>query len=92
MKTILKFPIYVEIVSDDTDRSKLTNSANLLLYSAMVDFLTNKNVRFEKSTLDEMEDYLGGVKIKSVQVLSQDDLVKRSIKKGSTVKPNLDAT
>lgn len=92
MKTILKFPIYVEIVSDDTDRSKLTNSANFLLYSAMVDFLSNKNVRFEKSTLDEMEDYLGGVKIKSVQVLSQDDLVKRSIKKGSTVKPNLDAT
>lgn len=47
MKTILKFPIYVEIDSDNVDRKIITDAAHSVLYPALLKYLSNAKYKSE---------------------------------------------
>lgn len=47
MKTVLKYPIYVEIESDNIDRKIITDTSNAVLYPALIQYLSDAKIRKE---------------------------------------------
>jgi len=51
MRTVLKFPIYVEIDTDNIDRKIVTDAANQILYPALLGFLGD--AKYQRQVLDQ---------------------------------------
>lgn len=45
MKTIMKFPIYIEIDTDNVDRRTVTEAANRILYPQLLQYLSSAKYR-----------------------------------------------
>lgn len=45
MKTVLKFPLYVEIETDNVDRKRVTDAANQILYPNLLSYLSDAKFR-----------------------------------------------
>lgn len=51
MKTIIKFPIYVEITSDNIDRKIVSDAANQIFYPHLLQYLSS--AKYRSSVLEE---------------------------------------
>jgi len=51
MRTVLKFPIYVEIDSDNVDRKIISDAANQILYPSLIRYLAE--ARFRSKVLEQ---------------------------------------
>jgi len=45
MKTILKFPVYVEILTDNVDRKIVSDAATQILYPALIQYVGSAAIR-----------------------------------------------
>lgn len=73
MKTILKFPVYVEIDTDNVDRAKVTSAANKILYPQLLSYAGNTS--FRRSIMKEFKD-AAGVDFAEIKLLTEVDLFK----------------
>jgi hypothetical protein len=73
MKTILKFPVYVEIDSDNVDRRMVTEAANRILYPNLLNFLGN--AKYRSGVLKEFRD-AAQITNADVKLLTEIDLFK----------------
>lgn len=73
MKTIMKFPVYIEIDSDNTDRRVITEAANSVLYPNLLKFLGN--TQYKRSVLEQFRLAANVINI-DVKLLTEIDLFK----------------
>jgi len=73
MKTVLKFPIYVEIESDNVDRKVITDAANQILYPSLLSYLAN--ARYRSKVLMEFREATK-VDLLDIKLLTEIDLFK----------------
>jgi len=73
MVTVLKFPIYIEITSDNVDRKVISDAATQILYPQLLKYFSN--AKYRMSVLDEFRD---ATKVDSldVKLLTEFDLFK----------------
>lgn len=71
MKTILKFPVYVEIDTDNVDRRAVTEAANHVLYPNLLEYLSSAKYRPEVLALMRKEANITNL---SVKLLTEIDL------------------
>lgn len=74
MITILKYPIYVEIESDNIDRRIITEASNTILHPALIEYLSNAKFRKEVLERFRIEAKVGNLDVK---LLTEIDLFKR---------------
>lgn len=77
MKTILKFPIYVEIDSDNVDRKRVSDAAHEILYPELLKYISSAKVRrdiLERMTVNARLTNL------DIRFLTEIDLMKNSIR------------
>lgn len=73
MKTIIKFPIYVEIETDNVDRKLVSDAANSVLYPSLLKYLSSAKYRSE--ILKEFRD-VAKVTTLDVKLLTEVDLFR----------------
>jgi hypothetical protein len=73
MKTILKFPIYVEIDSDNVDRKLITDAARSVLYPTLIQFVGSASIR--RKVLEQFRE-ASGVANLDIKFLTEIDLFK----------------
>lgn len=73
MKTVLKFPIYVEIVCDNVDRKVVTDAANHVLYPQLLKYLSEAKYRREVMDQFRLETKVNNLDIK---LLTEIDLFR----------------
>lgn len=73
MRTVLKFPVYVEIESDNVDRKIITDAANSVLYPSLIQYLSNAKYRSE--VLEQFR-MASGVNNLDVKLLTEIDLFR----------------
>jgi len=73
MVTVLKFPVYVEITSDNIDRKVISDGANSILYPHFVSYLGN--AKFRSKILEQFRE---STKVKNldIKILTEIDLFK----------------
>lgn len=79
MKTILKFPVYIEIDTDNVDRARVSSLSKEVLYPLLLNYLASARVR--KDVLGKMSEELKSPV--SVQILTELDLIHTWISKES---------
>lgn len=57
MKTLLKFPVYIEIDTDNIDRKIVTNAAKEILFPEVSDALSNES--FTRATTRRFSKQIG---------------------------------
>jgi len=77
MKSVLKFPIYVEIESDNVDRKIITDAANQILYPHLLSYLAN--ARYRNKVLTEFQEATQ-VDFLEIKLLTEIDLFKGRLK------------
>jgi len=75
MKTIIKFPIYIEIESENVDRKIITEAANSFLYPRLIEYLSSKRIRF--SHLREFRKITGQPDA-AVRLFTENNLFEKS--------------
>lgn len=73
MITVIKFPIYVEIESDNVDRKLVTDAANQILYPNLLQYLSD--AKYERKTVKEFRESAKCTRV-SVKILTELDLFK----------------
>jgi hypothetical protein len=73
MKTVLKYPIYVEIESDNIDRKIITDTSNSVLYPALIQYLSN--AKFRKEILVQFKE-VSKVANLDIKLLTEIDLFR----------------
>lgn len=73
MKTVIKFPIYVEIESDNVDRRQVTEAAKTVLYPSLLKYLSS--AKYRSSILKEFRD-AANVNTLDVKLLTEIDLFR----------------
>jgi len=73
MITVIKFPIYVEIESDNVDRKLVTDAANQILYPNLLQYLSD--AKYERKTVKEFRESAKCTRV-SVKLLTELDLFK----------------
>jgi len=73
MKTVLKFPIYIEIDTDNVDRKVVTDAANQILYPHLLSYLSN--AKYRNKVLDQFRDATHLTNV-TIQLLTEIDLFK----------------
>lgn len=71
MVTVLKFPVYVEITSDNIDRKIVSEAATRLLYPALIQYLSS--AKYRSSLLKQFRDDTKLVNI-DIKLLTEIDL------------------
>lgn len=74
MRTILKFPIYVEIDTDNVDRRLVTEAANRILYPSLLTYLAD--AKYRKKVLEEFRA-TANVTSADVKLLTEVDLFRQ---------------
>lgn len=74
MKTILKFPVYVEIDSENIDRSLVSLRAKEILYPHLLRYLAS--AKYRKEVLDKLSKLLGSTV--DVTVLTEIDVLRKA--------------
>lgn len=77
MKTIIKFPIYVEIDTENVDRKVVTEAANAYLYPRLIEWLSSKRIAYRH--LREFRK-LTGQEDASIKLFTDGDLFRKSEK------------
>lgn len=77
MKTILKFPIYVEVDSDNVDRKLVTDAINQILYPELLQYIGSAGIR--RKLLDMIRERAQLINL-DIKFLSEIDLVARAVK------------
>lgn len=75
MKTIIKFPIYVEIETDNIDRAVVVAQANKFLYPRLIEFLSSK--RIKSSHLQGFRELVGQPDAQ-IRLFTENELFKQS--------------
>jgi hypothetical protein len=78
MITILKFPIYVEIESDNVDRKFVTEAANQVLYPNLLKYLSE--AKYKSKVVEECRIRSKSTKL-TVNLLTERDLFMERISK-----------
>lgn len=73
MKTVLKFPIYVEIETDNVDRKLVSDAANQILYPNLLQYLST--AKYRKEVLDEFRK-AAQLTLLDVKLLTEIDLLR----------------
>lgn len=73
MITVIKFPIYVEIESDNVDRKLVTDAANQILYPNLLRYLSD--AKYQSKTVKEFRESAKCNSV-SVKLLTELDLFK----------------
>lgn len=73
MITVIKFPIYVEIESDNVDRKLVTDAANQILYPNLIRYLSD--AKYQSRTVKEFRESAKCNNV-SVKLLTELDLFK----------------
>jgi len=71
--TVIKFPIYVEIESDNVDRKRVSDAANQVLHPNLLNFLSD--AKFKKLTIEEFRKAIQCDNV-SVKLLTEIDLFR----------------
>lgn len=71
MKTVLRLPIYIEVVTDNVDRKLVSDQVNQILFPHVFEFLSN--AEFRKKHLVEIRENLE-VETFQVRFLTEHDL------------------
>lgn len=80
MVTILKFPIYVELTTDNgVDRRMLTEMSNSILYPELLRYLGN--AKYRSNIILKMKE-VSGIHNLEVQLLTEIELLQDRIHKG----------
>lgn len=74
MKTILKFPVYVEIDSGNIDRSLVSQRAKEILYPHLLRYLAS--AKYRKEVLEQLSKLLGCSV--DVSVLTEIDVLRKA--------------
>lgn len=77
MITILKFPIYVQVESDNIGRDIVSRFSKEILYPELLSFLAD--AKYKKKILEKLSQNLGGPV--SVSLLTEIDLIQKSVSK-----------
>jgi hypothetical protein len=72
MKTILKFPVYVEITSDNVDRKLVTTTAIQILFPSFKEFLADAS--FRQSKVNEFKKAIKASNV-TVNLLTERDIL-----------------
>lgn len=73
MITVIKFPIYVEIESDNVDRKSVTDAANQILYPNLLKYLSD--AKYQRETVRQFRETAKCNNV-SVKLLTELDLFK----------------
>jgi len=73
MITVIKFPIYVEIESDNVDRKLVTDAANQILYPNLLKYLSD--AKYQRETVSQFRETAKCNNV-SVKLLTELDLFK----------------
>jgi len=74
MKTVLKFPLYVEIETDNVDRKRVTDAANQILYPNLLKYLSD--AKFRSSVQKEFRE-VAKVDNAYINLLTELDLFRK---------------
>lgn len=83
MKTILKFPVYVLIESENIDRSLVSKEANRTLLPELITFI-RESAEYKNSVRKEFEKSIGS-KV-TIKWITEVDLVQNTVDKESVDK------
>jgi len=73
MKTVIKFPIYVEIETDNVDRKVVSDAANQILYPSLIRYLSN--AKYRSQILEQFREE-AKVSTLDVKLLTEVDLFR----------------
>jgi len=73
MKTVIKFPIYVEIETDNVDRKLVSDAANSVLYPSLLKYLSS--AKYRSDILKEFRE-VAKVTTLDVKLLTEVDLFR----------------
>jgi len=76
MIVVLKFPVYIEIETDNKDRKLVTDGAREILYPELIRYLAD--ARYQKNVLKQLSKVTGGPV--DVKVLTEVDLIRSHVK------------
>jgi hypothetical protein len=77
MITVLKFPVYVQIETDNIDRAIVSKASKDILYPKLLEYLASAS--YKKQVLEELSRGIGSPV--SVSLLTEIDLISRSVSK-----------
>lgn len=75
MVTILKFPIYIQVESDSTDRSRISQISREILYPHLLEYLASAKIK--SKVLGEISREIGNPI--SVSFLTEIDLIHKAV-------------
>lgn len=73
MRTVLKFPVYVIIDSDNVDRNRLTVAASKILKPSLYEFLSD--AKYSKRIWSNFKEQ-AGVENASISIMTEEMLIK----------------
>jgi hypothetical protein len=77
MKTIMKFPIYVEVDTDNVDRKLVSDAINQILYPELLQYIGSAGIR--RKLLDMIRERAQLTNL-DIKFLSEIELVARAVK------------
>lgn len=74
MKTVLKFPVYVEVETENLDRGKVSSEARKMLFPHLLEYLAS--AKYKKSVLEKLSKTLGSPI--SIQLLTDFEVLRKA--------------
>lgn len=76
MTTVIKFPVYIEVVSESRDRKQVSDATREILYPVLLRFLAD--AKFHKKILGQLHSVTNGPV--DVRILTEIDLIRSTVK------------